>query len=453
MVTIASFSCSTSGFLFDRHCNGIRPCICSSNNGVNCIANQLSNVPDFITNNIHNHSTELFVDFSYNQYQLTTVPAYAFKSLSAVNATSIIINLQTNRISNIDIRAFSGVEHLVTELHLENNNFTHIPLAIKYLSSLHALKIEANPLVNLNEAVLANVGSTLTDFTFSAVRFASFPDELHYLTALIKMGIGGINVPMINSSIFDGFKNTLSYLGIGSANLESIPSAVCRLTSLQKLNYRHSAMLGKNSSAIFDECSHEMPTVTSISLASDNLTTLPKFATFPNLKYLDLFMNAILFIESNTFVGLTSLVHIDLNYNHLTRIPFAINKATNLHRLIVGHNQIGTIEDFDLSGLHNLTSVFLHSNPLVYISPFAFQHTPLLSSIYMDSTNLGHVPQALLGLTNLHNVGLKGNQLTCSCQAMGYLKSWNITSVNIDATCNSGKSIKTYLTSNLLNCP
>ena len=141
LVTMTSFSWSTSGFLLDRHCIGIQPCICSSNNGVNCIANQLSNVPDFIKNNIHNHSTELFVDFSYNQYQLTTVPAYAFKSLSAVNATSIIINLQTNRISNIDIQAFSGVEHIVTELHLEDNNFTHIPLALKYLSSLHTLNL------------------------------------------------------------------------------------------------------------------------------------------------------------------------------------------------------------------------------------------------------------------------------------------------------------------------
>ena len=158
------------------------------------------------------------------------------------------------------------------------------------------------------------------------------------------------------------------------------------------------------------------------------------------------------FIESNSFAGLTSFTYLGIAYNNLTRIPFAVNKAVNLRNLHVYDNQIDAVEDLDLSRLHNLTSLSLSGNPIVYLSPFAFTHNPLLNYIDISHTNIGHVPRALLGLKHLRNVHLSRKPLDCSCQAMSYLRSWNVTSIYIDATCSSGKSVKTYLTTDLPKC-
>ena len=138
----------------------------------------------------------------------------------------------------------------------------------------------------------------------------------------------------------------------------------------------------------------------------------------------------------------------------MTRIPFAVNKAFNLTQLFSDHNQIYTIDDLDLCKLSHLTDISLYDNPLVYISPFAFTHNPLLSDIDIRSTNLGHIPRALLSLNKLTNVHISGKPVYCSCQEMYYLKSWNVTSIGIEAPmCNSGKSVKSYLTSELPKCP
>ena len=145
-------------------------------------------------------------------------------------------------------------------------------------------------------------------------------------------------------------------------------------------------------------------------------------------------------------------MYLDIGGNHLTRIPFAVSKAYNLRDLRVDHNQIDTVEDSDLSSLHNLTSLSLIGNTIAYLSPFAFTHNPLLYTIDISYTNIGHVPRALLGLNELHIVYFSGKPIECTCHDMHYLKSWNVTPVYIRATCSSGKSVKRYLALDLPKC-
>ena len=384
---------------------------------------------------------------------LTTIATHAFQNLSSLKATNISIDLKSNYISNIEIGAFSGIENDVTYLYLSRNELTYLPRAIINLSSLRTLDILINPLVSLDASVLLHLRSTLNVFTVSIGKFSSFPDELRSLSGLSTLTINGIQVPVIKSTVFNGFENSLTTLEMSDAKFESFPAAICRLTSLQKLVSNHSPNLSKRTSLIFDQCINAMTTVTSLSLYDDLLTTIPRLApTFPNLQELNLFGNALHFIESSLLDGLNSLKFLYLSMNHFTRIPFAVNKASNLRRLRLDTNQIDTIEDLDLSGLQNLTELSLNDNPLVYISPLAFEHNPSLEEISMHKTHLDHVPRALLRLTNLRVVSFHYSPINCSCQAMNYLKFWNLTSVNIHATCSSGKSVYAYLTSELPKC-
>ena len=449
LVSLVSLTGVTTGFLFDDKCVAPPPCTCSSMT-INCGNKYLSQVPVFSRHN--EQYTTIYLYLSNNQ--LTTIPAYAFKNLSAVKATNIRLDLYNNHISNIEYHAFSGVTHSVTDLILSYNNLTHLPLALTELTSLYYLDLQGNPLVTFDASVLANISSSLYYFFISVDRFSSFPNELQLLTRLSELKINNITFPILNATVFHSFENSLTSLEMSSANFESIPSAVCKLKFLKYFTSNFSPNLGRINTSIFEECNNKKTNVSHLSLQYGQLTTIPKIANiFPSLQLLNLYHNNLHFIEGSSLAGLTSLRDLHLGSNHLTRIPFAVNMAFNLRFLFVDNNQIDTVEDMDLSHLHNLTGLNLNNNPIVYVSSYAFTHNPLLFYIDMRSTDLGHVPRALLGLNNLHELYLDGTPIECSCQAMDYLKSWNVTSIKIDATCSSGKSVKTYLTVDLPKCP
>ena len=450
LVSFAGLIGTTTGFVFNTKCVAPPPCTCFSINKINCNNKQLAQVPAFTRHNEHYPKIELYL--SYND--LTTIPAYAFANLSTVHASTIYLGLQYNRISSIETHAFSGIEDAVTEIRLDYNNLTHLPLALTELSSLHYLNLWRNPIVNLDVSVMTNIGRSLKILYISVDRFSNFTNELQSLTTLSVLRINGITFPMLDPTMFQGFKNSLTSLELSYANFENIPAAVCGLNNLISFTSDHSPNLGKYNGSIFDNCNRTMTNITTISLKFDKMTTIPKLAhIFPRLQTLSLNGNALHFIENNTLAGLNSLTYLDLGHNDLTHIPYAVNMAVSLHRLYLNDNQLATVEDFDLSRLPNLATLSLLDNPIVTLSPIAFSHNHLLDNIDLRSTQLGHVPRALLGLSNLRNVFLSGKPIECSCHDMHYLKTWNVARISIDAMCSSGTSVSKYLNSDLPKCP
>ena len=448
VVVFVSLIGITISFLFDSKCVAPSPCTCSSNY-IECNSKGLSQVPVFSGHNEQYY----YIILNLQSNQLTSIPAYSFQNLSAVNSSYVTIHLEGNKIANIESHAFSGIEHALTNLNLANNNLTHLPLALKELSALQYLYLSGNPLVNLDAAILANISSKLKTFSVSLEKFSRFPTELNALTKLSSLTIDSIQFLFVHSTVLQAFETSLTSLEMSHASFESIPAAVCRLKSLTTFISNYSPNLGKYNASIFDECTHRMTIVTSVTLQNDRLTVFPKLASiFPNLQTLDLSNNLLYFIESTSLAGFSSLTTLYVSGNQLTSVPSAINRATSLRTLSLFANQIDTVEDFDLLRLHNLTRIILLANPLVYISPYAFKHNPLLNNINLYSTKLGSIPRAFLGLKHLQNVYLNGKPIECSCNAMSYLRQWNVSSIHIDATCSSGKYVKTFLTSDLPKC-
>ena len=423
------------------------PCTCSSFD-IHCYSKGLSQVPVFSRHNEQYHYLNLHMQYN----QLTSIPAYAFQNLSAINASSVLIFLSDNHIVNIELHAFSGIEHTLTYLNLANNNLTHLPLALEELTSLKTLNLLGNPLLSLDATVLANISGKLNDFSISTAKFSSFPHKLDVLTKLTSLTINDIKVPLLHSTVFHSFQNSLTSLEMSYANFESIPAAVCRLKSLRTFTSNNSPNLSKYNASIFDQCTHRLATVTSLTLQYDKLSIFPiTAAVFPKLQYLDLAHNLLHFIPSTALISMSFLSSLYISYNRFTSIPSAINRATNLQTLYVDNNQIDTVEDFDLLRLHNLTKIDLSDNPLDYISPYAFKHNPLLNYINLYYTMLERIPQALIGLKHLLNIFIS-RSIECSCNALVYLQHWNVSAVTIHATCSSGKPVKTFLTTDLPNC-
>ena len=447
-VVCASLIGVTTSFLFDTNCVAPKPCTCNSYY-IYCNSKSLSQVPVFTEHNEERHYFELYL---YNN-QLTHIPAYAFQNLSSINASSIAIFLYNNYINNIELHAFSGIENAVTYLDLQNNNLTHLPQALEELSSLKYLYLLDNPLLSLDSTIIASIGSTLNQLRISTGNFSKFPTQINGLTKLTALEINNIQFPLLQSTVFHSFEKSLTTLEMSYANFKSIPAAVCRLKSLISFTLNYSPNLSKYNASIFDECTHRMTTVTSLTLRYNQLTVFPKLATvFPNLYTLDLLDNLLTFIDSTSLMGLSTLNYLNIGYNRFSSIPSAINRARNLHTLYIKSNQIDTVEDFDLLLLHNLTDIDLYGNPLVYLSPLVFTHTLLLSYVNLDYTKLGYIPRAILGPKHMHTLYLSGKPIDCSCNAMSYLKTWNVSSISIYASCSSGQPVKTFLTTELQKC-
>ena len=110
---------------------------------------------------------------------------------------------------------------------------------------------------------------------------------------------------MLHSNAFHSFQNSLTTLEMSNANFENIPAVLCRLISMESFTSSYSPNLGRSNGNIFDECTHRMTNVPSLSLQSDHLRTIPNFSNiFPSLRNLFMYDNDLHFIESNSLAGL-----------------------------------------------------------------------------------------------------------------------------------------------------
>ncbi|XP_055979902.1 leucine-rich repeat-containing protein 37A-like [Sorex fumeus] len=96
------------------------------------------------------------------------------------------------------------------------------------------------------------------------------------------------------------------------------------------------------------------PWVEKLILSDNSLAELRKdsFEALPNLKYLDLSCNKIQFIERRTFEAVPYLQSVNLSCNLITELSFGTFQSWHemqfLHKIILSHNPLTTIEDFYL---------------------------------------------------------------------------------------------------------
>ena len=441
----------SAGFLFDTKCVASSPCTCSRE-FIYCNKKNLTQFPLLTEHPDGLNHHEFYLRLDNNN--LTTIPALAFENLSSIDASRVYLHFEKNHINNIDINAFEFIENNVTYLNLEHNFLTHLPAALGKLTSLNYLLLLDNPLVSLDAIIFASMSTNLRTLSLSLRHFASLPHELHVLSALQSLTLHNITFPDWNSTVFQIFETSLKILHISYSNFTSIPSAVCGLHALTSLNVNHSPNLNTNNVPIFDKCAKKLAFLTYLSLQYNDLTVLPRFGSlFPTLETLRLDHNLLSFVQDDlTFANLWWLNSLYLRHNQLSRIPFAVNRAQNLRQLFLSSNQIKTVEGYDVFRLRNLTWLTLDNNPVDFISDNVFNFNPFINNMDLSKTMLKQVPRALMRLPRLQIVYESGLPIECSCQAMSYLKRWNVKPIQINAKCSSGGTVKTFLTHNLTTC-
>ena len=300
---------------------------------------------------------------------------------------------------------------------------------------------------------MIKLGRSLEILFISVNNFSSFPAELHFLNKLSFLVIYNIPFTRLDTNTFDGLESSLTILYILYTKLEKIPAAICHLTKLKRLRVTSSPKLIDEAS-IFEECSHSMLSVTSLTLDFNHLKHFPRICSlFPNLDSLDLHYNYLHAIESEAVQCNASLQRLYLQHNNFVRIPTSINTLSNLTALNFGDNKIQSIEDYDVFLLHQLSEIDVSHNPLSYVSPNAFKNNLMLTKVDFSHTELDHIPRAIIHLSKLNSFYMSGRPIACSCSEMSYLKSWNVTLISTLPTCSTGEPVKTYIMSILPYCP
>lgn len=439
-------------FLLVDNCPAPSPCTCSSSSTINCNSKGLTVVPEFAVSD--NHVATLTVNLIGNRLQ--SIPAYAFKNLSSINATSMDLNLYSNQIAQMNNDAFAGLGNSTVRLYLYNNNLTSIPVALTQIKRLIYLDIKNNPIRSADSFVLGAVGSSLETLLIDLSQFTQWPRGFRYLNQLKDLRITHIPFSHLESDIFHGFENYLTSLTFDySSLLQKIPFAVCNLQKLQSLTMNHFSLLQENRTSIFEHCKGRHLTVTRVTLQNDNLHSFPNvFEIFPSLTSLDMQYNSLEVIEWEKILNHNALIQINLRSNKFKRIPPAFHKLKLLTRIVLWDNEIISVEDFDLNVLKHLTYLDLDGNPVRYISPNAFRGNPSLQTLYLQNTKLITIPTAVLSLSMLTALHVNNSPVECSCD-MSYLNHWNTTSSHsIFGDCKSFKmSVQDYVSTSLKLCP
>ena len=361
---------------------------------------QVNTLPDFGISNV------TFVDL-HVRYQSAV---HTLKNDHFENVTVSRLYLIGLGIREIQPRAFSYLENVMTELHLDinfisfflENVFAHNKLS--YLGLSNNLLSQYPPNGNI-----INIPN-LSDISL-------FNNRIRKLTSTAFQGTQALNVIRLNNNL-----------------LRELPHDV-----FYNLVYLRDLQLANNSiSELQTDLFADLISLLKLDLSYNNLSTLHQetFDSLVNLTHCRLSHNKISSLSSLLNIG-RKLTFLDLSYNRLLGVDgYALNNMTKLQILDLSHNRIYTVSESALENLFSLRKLFmgynrLHSidhvkgsfprlwtldiarNVLQVIQNRTFERMVNLRVLALDNNNISDIyPGTFQRLSNLTTLDLSNNGLT-----------------------------------------
>ena len=433
------------GFLLQDDCPAPAPCTCGYN-GIDCSDKGLTSIPVF--RNSSDQMTVLVAEWTLNleSNRLSAIPDNSFANLQSFsNGKNITIRLDRNNleVNSFDVNAFSGIESLVTGLHLYSNKLTSIPLLISTLTNLRYLELQNNPITNFDG--LLSIRNSLIDLGISLKSVTKWPDVLHYLTKLKRLYFAefSYNFPV---DAFRGFRKSLTHLEISEMPFTTIPSNVCDLKNLVDLRVGSPNLNGRH----LITCNPPLYSVYTLLLTNKGLTTFPNvFRTFPNLTNMYIYGSSISYVDDFFVPNNTMIRLFEITDSNMTTVPGAVNKLSLLETCRIRKNSISSIERHSIENLYHLNRLELDNNPIIFISREGFWNLPQLGYIGLSGTLLTTVPFLVETLPSLYQIALEGISVFCDCE-FPHINS----NLLIDGNCDlTNETINHFVITSLPLCP
>ncbi|KAJ0003312.1 hypothetical protein NQD34_008410 [Periophthalmus magnuspinnatus] len=187
-------------------------------------------------------------------------------------------------------------------------------------------------------------------------------------------------------SVFRACRVRATSLKMSSRNLKEVPPDVCMLPHLSVL------LLNNNHICTLPVELLRLPHLTELNLGNNTFKEIPAVVShLERLKKLYLYSNHISTVSSEVIGPLKKLCVLNLNHNHIQRLPSEIKSLTKLHCLSLAHNKLENIPA-ELGHLIELTEVNFTNNCLSTL-PQEIYHCKLLTKMYLARNQLSSLPE------------------------------------------------------------
>uniref|UniRef100_A0A8D8UMW7 Protein toll n=1 Tax=Cacopsylla melanoneura TaxID=428564 RepID=A0A8D8UMW7_9HEMI len=310
--------------------------------------------------------------------------------MSTLNTTSTLNNL-------IPKLGIENVSHLVLE---------DCPIPDGSFQTLFRL-------LNVTSVKELRVTGSQSNITLSSAYF----ENLSLQTILFEDSVG---LRRLHQDLFKGTPE-LVFLGLNRNNITTLDPGVFQgLRNLEFLYLNHNSITDLHAD-IFEH----LTSLLDLEIINNRLVSLPRglFRNCRKLERLDLHENALHTLEGPQFEFLSRLTLLDLRYNRLEKITDGMFNGTHgLLDLHLSHNRINAISKpaFDiLCNNNHLDRIDLSNNDLEWNSDLVvspFNSCKNIESLILSNNRISYIHDDwIMGMPNLHELFLDGNNITKLC--------------------------------------
>ncbi|XP_076309663.1 uncharacterized protein LOC143224978 [Tachypleus tridentatus] len=351
------------------------------------------------------------LSLSYNYVRI--IPMRVFRDISIRR-----LSLANNRLSSISVGAFEGLESILVALDLSFNMLKTFPKALKELNQLQQLYLRGNQIRELEKYDLYACREHLETLDLSRNFLKNVPrTALVTSKTVLHLSLQDNQIKNIYANDFYGWGGALLFLSLANNGINFISQdAFLHTPKLKELKLSYNSLVNVDSRILLP-LRHSLKGVELGSLFEPNFDPPELMVKFlDKMEWLQMDHNKISELSSTFFLGLTNLVHCDLEGNSVKLIPenvFRMEVHINLTNVIVSHNELILTNPKTFEKLPRLRSVVLLGNRLELVRYKSFTSCPLLNSVVLSHNHIHTLePAAFHNLTLLTSVFLQFNKLS-----------------------------------------
>uniref|UniRef100_A0AC35U7D6 LRRCT domain-containing protein n=1 Tax=Rhabditophanes sp. KR3021 TaxID=114890 RepID=A0AC35U7D6_9BILA len=394
----------------------------------NKISYEIISIPPLIDNK------KLLIALSITDTNLTELIQDQFKNHTNLQT----IDLKSNKIEKINANAFRGLEDVLHQLDLSNNNLKIIPYwTLIYLHKLQYLHLRNNQISKLDP--LAFEKTELRNLHYLHLddnQMTNIPSNLFTKLSLNVLTLSNNRLIQIEPN---SIPSTISYLSLKKNLLQSFPYDAC--SDFEQLEILD--MDNNNVERIEMNNKVKIHNPFSLILSNNRLTKLGDYAfgSFQKFNRLDLSYNQISEVHKDVFAGVNVMKHLDLSYNNIISLPptLFMNLEKSVKWLSLDYNNLHVIP-VCVSSLLVLEHLNLNNNKLNNLGEaLTSSFSSTIKELSISSNRLLNFSFPILrGLQQLTNLDISKNRIK-------HLSSESFLTFD-----NGSKLIKLNLASNMI---
>ncbi|KAL3852399.1 hypothetical protein ACJMK2_016050 [Sinanodonta woodiana] len=296
------------------------------------------------------------LNLEYNQ--LSVLPS-AFISLKSLTQ----LYVRVNTLTTLDESLMRSLGMSLTGLFLNHNQLKEWPESLHHLQFLVSLDLSNNPISDIPSGSFRAFKDTLQTLNIGSTGITHVPEDIRELTSLAVLDISynPINDSGFPPGIFDSVKDTLTSLSIDNLRITKMPEDIATLRQLLYLSVRYNQI-----HYIDEDVLSNLTQLQTLVLENCGLQRIPYVVNMlPNLGSLDLSNIPILSLEHSDLDGMHKLSSLGMSGTSLQYIsPAAFLKTQNLHTINLEFNLLTevpfAIHAIPVQDLH----IYIQFNPI-----------------------------------------------------------------------------------------